>query len=332
MANDSSTFDLPAPMTVLSGMKLVSEEDSVKAAGLINNWLLARGGAGTPLLDQGWDGAAFTWAGAAQVGPTWRIPTVSGAHLTVDVTVNFTKTVGAGLLRVLSAVAGGAVAVAAPVGGPGEVTLTGLAVAPGFDDVSLEVTSAAGQITIHDVFVSTPYLADPLPAAAVDGATPMGIDSLDADAPHTARINKNWLTNLPILRQRPRVVACWSGLDPAVGQESLRTGMSYRVLTRTWQGSVAKGVTYQAHARVRNLTAGAQRLAWQAGPLGLATGDHLVTVGAGFDGWKITTIVLPDQVQVPGYPWEATSVGLDLVPGSGYETTCEVLAYTVWGE
>lgn len=331
MPNTSDTLSPPCPTVVLSGTKLVAEDDSVADAGLTNNWLLARGGAGNPLVEQGWEGTAFVWAGAAQVGPEWLIPGVSGAHTTVDVVVNFTKTVGAGTLRVLSAVAGGAVAAAAPVGGPGEVTLSGLTVDPDFDRVALEVTSAAGQITVHDAYVVAPYLANPLPAAAIDGASPMGVDCLAADFAHSARINADFLTNLPIIRQRRRVLACWSGLDPAIGQETLRTGVSWRVPVRTWHGSVAKGITYHARARVRNLTGSAQSLVWQVGPLWEFNGDNVVTVGAGFDGWKNTTLVLPDQTHLVGYPWEATGIGLDMGVGP-FPTTCEVKAFTVYGE
>lgn len=331
MANTSNTLDLPAPISVLAGTKLVALEDSVKASGLTNNWLMARGGAGTPLVDQGWEGVAHQWNGAAQVSATWRVPTVSGAHLTVDVVVRYTQAIGAGQIRVLSATAGGAVAAATVVGGPAELTLAGLAVAATYDDISLELTSAAGNLTIHDVMISAPYLANPLPASAIDGAEPMGVVTLGADLSHNARINKNLRTNLPILRQRPRVIACWSGLDPAVGQETLRSGMAHRTLTRTWESSVRRGITYNAHAYVRNLTAGAQRLVWQVGPLGLQTGDNVVAVAAGFTGWKTTTLALPDLPQVAGYPWEATSVGLDLGV-QGYPTTCEVLRYSIWGE
>lgn len=331
MANTSSTFDLPAPITVLAGTKLVAEEDSVEAMGLLNNWLMARGGAGTPLVDQGWDAAAHQWNGVAITSASWRVPTVSAAHLTVDVVVRYTQTVGAGQVRALSATAGGAVAAATVVGGPADLTLAGLAVAATYDDVSLELTSGAGNLTIHDVMISAPYLADPLPAAAIDGASPMGVVALSADRSHNARINRDGRTNAPILRQRPRVLACWSGLDPAVGQETLRSGMAHRTLVRTWEGSRRRGITYNAHAYVRNLTASAQRLVWHAGPLGAQDGRHVIAVGAGFTGWKTTTLTLPDEPQIRGYPWEATSVGLDLGI-DGYPTTCEVLRYSIWGE
>lgn len=331
MANTSATFDLPAPITVLAGTKLVSEEDSVEALGLLNNWLMARGGAGTPLVEQGWQGAAHQRNGAAITSASWRVPTVSGAHTKVDVVVRYTQTAVVGQIRVLSATAGGAVAAATVIGGPADLTLAGLAVAPSYDDVSLELTSVAGNLTIHDVMISAPYLADPLPAAAIDGASPMGAVALSADRSHNARINRDARVNAPVLRQRPRVLACWSGLDPAVGQETLRSGMAHRTLVRTWEGSRAYGITYNAHAYVRNVTGAAQRLVWHAGPLGAQNGNHVVVVGAGFTGWKTTTLTLPDLPQIQGYPWEATSVGLDLGI-DGYPTTCEVLRYTIWGE
>lgn len=328
MANTSSILAPPAPITVLSSTKLTGP-GSVQDAKYTSNWLIGRGGC-TPLVDQGWDGVAFTWAGAAQVGPTWWIPNVSGAHLTVDVVVRYTKTVGAGQIRALSVGAAAAVAAAAPVAAAAEVTLAGLTIAAGGDEVQLEVTSAAGSITIHDVYIEPPYLADPLPAAAVDGASPMGVGTGAADYPHTARDNADLLTNLPILRVRPRVIACWSGLDPAVGQETLRSGMRHRTLTRTWHGSVAQGVTYSARAYVRNTTGAAQRLIWQAGDLRWERPTWVVPVAAGFTGYKVTDIVLPDEILLPGYPWEACAVGLDTT--GAYATTCEVLRYTITGE
>lgn len=330
MANTSNSLQLPAPLTVLAGTRLIYGPDSVQAAAYCHNWLTARGGC-APMVDQGWQGSAWVWNGAAQVGPSWRIPTLTASHTTVDVVVQYTQAVAVGQIRALSATAGGAVAVATVVGGPFEVTLAGLAVASPYDDVSIELTSAGGNLVIHDAYIVPVVLANPLPAAAVDGVSPMGVAALAAEAPLTPRALRDMRVGLPLQRARPRVVMCWSGLDPAVGQETLRTGYRHRTLTRTWQGSVEKGITYNAHAYVRNATAGAQRLIWQVGALGWERADNIVAVAAGFTGWKTATITLRDEALVRGYPWEAVSVGLDMGVGA-YPTTCEVLRYTVWGE
>lgn len=339
MANTAS-HDPPDPARVLAGQVHKDDPDAAQSAAKFHNWLLANYRAVTVPLGC-WPDGAFSHTGANTLGPTWNIPVISDRHNAVTLTINYTLA-GAGSTVTFTAdsVSGGASVNSGALapGGPTETTLPSLTidVTGDHEDIELRVaTTAGGTVTVHSCRLDYTPLTSPLAAQTVSSAGPMGVNRNGADYPWTARHNFTLRDALPILRERPRVLWCWSGLG-SIGTADMQEHHSYRTVFRVWPGAEAQGIEVTARAYVNNSAGSAKSLYWQVGdPRGLTNQRFPVECAAAFTGYKELKFVVPEGAYLQGCPYAAAIVGLHVDTGGSAlvgESEVDVRRISVWTE
>lgn len=342
MANSQLLFP-PDPQLFAVGQILRSFP--VNRMAYTANWTLASGGCSASLhhylpdaYAPGWfqhTGAAQNVLSAPHLHPILSRghvqsrckarATVAGGGAGAAATLTFTSSVGAVVVGFLP---GG------PVDAESFLTVDSTLVR---EAITVEVETFDGAtVTVHGMEIQAATVVDPIPAGLDFGGrvAAFGVASITDNYPADARLNGQFRKAITHLRARRRTLWGWSGLDPALGDETMHP-RQYRGWTFLHQGALDRGVEYEAHFYARNATAFEQRIY-------LLTGDtrtwpnqlEPIAVPAATDGVVSRVFQLREERSLQGIAWPSASVGVQIAdpasPGHG-ETTAEILAVTVDG-
>lgn len=334
MANTANEFPLVPPAAYSPGLPLRATVDALTDHALSQNYLLRAGGVGE-LHQEGWPDGHFTHTGAATDLFWYRLPALSAAHLGLVSTFYVTLDVGTATITLTSSGTADTVAIAVAPGALQEVVGAALDVTSPYDDITINVaTTGGGVLTIWDMDDVPVALAHPLPAAAVGGGAPIGINRVASDLPFDAALATDLRANSEELAKRRRPIWIKGGLAASVGQAGLHSPLFSRSWFRVWRGSQAEVRTLNAHAYVDNTTGADQILYWQIGDLrGVPSRRFPVPVADAFTGWKVAEIPLEEGDFLSGYPRPAAVVGIARdVLANGGRTVIDVQRVAVWEE
>lgn len=157
---------------------------------------------------------------------TWRVPLLTNVHTRLVIVIRAGAGGGTGTGNVRFTSAGSGATYIFTVGATGfyftpfPTGLTTAAIAAtDYDEITMSFAASTGNEIIVDTVSIAPDIlaAATLPAALIDGAEPFGIGTcFDPDYPLPASMGKRMITALEALKQRPRMLFCWSGLSAAV--------------------------------------------------------------------------------------------------------------------
>ncbi|RTL21345.1 MAG: hypothetical protein EKK55_16390 [Rhodocyclaceae bacterium] len=320
-------------------------------------------------MSQEWADGQCSWANTAPVGPDaaatgvaqWRIAQVSPAHETLIVSTlcsqsNNPAEVGT---KATFTVNGDSGDISPDFGASTYKHLEldfGQPMA-GYADLTLDLTSPNGSITLDDItarFKRLPSALDNGPAGGVVGAySPMGQAAVVADKPLPARRGRKIIHNAGVLLDYPRGIFCWSALrgiqdwSNAAGAEDYARNFPRRSMVIVRPRLLAQGGVYTVWVRVVPDATDTTEVHVFAGELGgfgpraVAWGPSRASITVNADAgqvpvWQSTTITLPETRQA-ALPWPNAVIGFHpgpaAAPGDGFlgYTSAQVIGVSIWG-
>lgn len=286
---------LPDPNATSAGLGVTSETPA--RIGNLSNWLMAEAGAEEAIISQSWEDDICSWNGAVTQVCLWRIPTLSDAHLNLDIQILAKASAGLGTVHITSSLGGGSVSTAIPNMASTwyEMSInTGAIGAASYNDLGMSLAVTGGDVVVLCVVIRYRGLPSPLPAGLITlpyqstQMTPMGATSLPPDRPLTASRGHELCDTLGGIAKRPRVLNSWSGLSN-IQPYKARAGahwmwdqsVSEWHRCHSWGEARAEDVFFVLHAYT-NETIGADRIVkWAEG--------QITTVLNGTSGWITLT-------------------------------------------
>lgn len=341
MANSYSTpITPPNPLEAGAGRRI--ESSWTTKAGDTLNRLLAQYGAGQLVISQGFEDDLCRWNGAALDVAEWAIPKLTDRHATLDIIIYAESITAVGTVEFISANTAAVATINPAVGAPAIYTTT-LNVGPPaaiVDYITMRLTGASSNdVKVYAVAAAYQPLANPLVAQLIDGAEPFGINSMGPDHCLDAALAQQMREATRLVRERPRSLQAWSGLQGLSGYsgaDSTMTTRAYLQLARAWPGAAGAGITYTLTAKVLP-DAGADTYIYYAvrGPAEAwptSMNPIKVPMGGGPAYWVATQFTLPEEYVTARYRYPTCIVGADTRTLTEVgRTTANVLALSSWG-
>lgn len=347
MANSFSTpIRPPNPLAAAAG-QVIGEGWAIDLGDTYNR-TLAEVGCG-PVVAQSWAGNLCRWDGALTAVGVWRIPTISGAHNLVHVEIYAKSTAAVGEVEVSPSTTADVVAFAPAVGALPDFYSDTLDIgdpAAGYADLTLWLgNSSGGETQVDAILITHLALTSPMAAGLVGDAEPVGVAYLGSDRALDASIGQQIRSGTLEVLARRRVLLNWTalaGISALSGAED-RAPDEYplRHLVSVHPGALVQGVEYTVWVRARPDTAEDTWVivhaadpddAWRAAGRRL----RIPADAAAAVSWWSTTIVLREDVYIPGHAWPVLYVGIEadhsIANAAHGRSTAEILGIVIWGE
>lgn len=344
MANEYETPPRPPnPLLATSGRRITSRLFTDLCDGY--NRALAEVGAAN-IVDQAWQDDLCRWSGAVKPVGQWRIPSISDRHTTAQVELWAESITEAGVVEVESAETSDVAIFNPAAGGPALYSApldVGVPEA-GYGDLIFRLgNTSGGEVRVHAVVVRYLPLASPLGAQLISGAEPIGITGQGEDRPLPAATGQIIREGLEVVRRRPRVLLCWTGLsgleEHSGASERLPHMYPLQHLVRVHPGALDAGVRYTAWVRARRqekksfirVQALADRQAWTR-----TINEIEVPAGEGV-AWFDIEFELPEGGRLRGYRNPVAAVGVEAWVGDPLRvpmgrSSAPILSASIWGE
>jgi len=267
------------PFVYVSGKEISNNADALVNLGKMQNYLHANYGAGVMIEQKFDEGILYYNSSTPKIACYWRIPTISTAHRSFQITVNAQAHTGLNYVYVIIT-SGASTATLTLNLTPsttayyqGSITFASIANSTSFMLVQMTVQ---GHLQVNSICVEA------LPLSSVsDGAVyqpngsdyfyPIGDDSFISDKPLSSAKGRQLLSNLRLLQKRPRMLFCASAIDVNADGGTTNTfnggsihpqkTFSYQDLIAMtpnlpqWEGAVTLGLKLNIHLYVINPTA-----------------------------------------------------------------------------
>ena len=267
------------PFLYVSGKEISNDADALVNLGKMQNYLHANYGAGVMIEQKFDEGILYYNSSTPKIACYWRIPTISTAHRSFQITVNAQAHTGLNYVYVIIT-SGASTATLTLNLTPsttayyqGSITFASIANSTSFMLVQMTVQ---GHLQVNSICVEA------LPLSSVsDGAVyqpngsdyfyPIGDDSFISDKPLSSAKGRQLLSNLRLLQKRPRMLFCASAIDVNADGGTTNTfnggsihpqkTFSYQDLIAMtpnlpqWEGAVTLGLKLNIHLYVINPTA-----------------------------------------------------------------------------
>jgi hypothetical protein len=267
------------PFVYVSGKDISNDADALVNLGKMQNYLHANYGAGVMIEQKFDEGILFYNSLSPKIACYWRIPTISTAHKSFQITVNAQAHTGLNYVYVII------------TSGASTATLT-LNLTPSttayyqgsitFASISNSTSFMLVQMTVQGHLQINSICVEALPLSSVsDGAVyqpngsdyfyPIGDDAFISDKPLSSAKGRQLLSNLRLLQKRPRMLFCASAIDVNADGGTTNTfnggsihpqkTFSYQDLIAMtpnlpqWEGAVTLGLKLNVHLYVINPTA-----------------------------------------------------------------------------
>lgn len=352
MANSfSSPPALPDQTLVLPGetLRATTFDNIVETL----NWSHGEGPT-SPLLSQEWADDQCSWSGVSDVPNVaiWRIPKVSPAHQTLRVEFRASRSDAGGVASsVTFNCLGDTVATVPAVGAYTRysVDLVFDNPANGYGDLSLDLSSTVGSVTLRDVTAYFAPLTSALDAGPADGEdeadayVPMGQGVAANDQSLPAVRGRRILENVGKLVEYPRSVFCWASLrgiqawSPAAVAPDQMPELPHRAIVRVYPRHLAQGGVYTIHARVLPDTVATTRVLIHAGGIeGFFPGGwgppaceiEVPPADPASPIWVTGTMRIPESRFIGEIPWLTAAIGA--WPGEP-RADAAILSLSGWG-
>ena len=267
------------PFLYVSGKEISNDADALVNLGKMQNYLHANYGAGVMIEQKFDEGILYYNSSTPKIACYWRIPTISTAHKSFQITVNAQAHTGLNYVYVIIT-SGASTATLTLNLTPsttayyqGSITFASIANSTSFMLVQMTVQ---GHLQVNSICVEA------LPLSSVsDGAVyqpngsdyfyPIGDDAFISDKPLSSAKGRQLLSNLRLLQKRPRMLFCASAIDVNADGGTTNTfnggsihpqkTFSYQDLIAMtpnlpqWEGAVTLGLKLNIHLYVINPTA-----------------------------------------------------------------------------
>jgi len=267
------------PFLYVSGKEISNDADALVNLGKMQNYLHANYGAGVMIEQKFDEGILYYNSSTPKIACYWRIPTISTAHRSFQITVNAQAHTGLNYVYVIIT-SGASTATLTLNLTPsttayyqGSITFASIANSTSFMLVQMTVQ---GHLQVNSICVEA------LPLSSVsDGAVyqpngsdyfyPIGDDAFISDKPLSSAKGRQLLSNLRLLQKRPRMLFCASAIDVNADGGTTNTfnggsihpqkTFSYQDLIAMtpnlpqWEGAVTLGLKLNIHLYVINPTA-----------------------------------------------------------------------------
>lgn len=267
------------PFVYVSGKEISNDADALVNLGKMQNYLHANYGAGVMIEQKFDEGILYYNSSTPKIACYWRIPTISTAHRSFQITVNAQAHTGLNYVYVIIT-SGASTATLTLNLTPsttayyqGSITFASIANSTSFMLVQMTVQ---GHLQVNSICVEA------LPLSSVsDGAVyqpngsdyfyPIGDDAFISDKPLSSAKGRQLLSNLRLLQKRPRMLFCASAIDVNADGGTTNTfnggsihpqkTFSYQDLIAMtpnlpqWEGAVTLGLKLNIHLYVINPTA-----------------------------------------------------------------------------
>ena len=267
------------PFVYVSGKEISNNADALVNLGKMQNYLHANYGAGVMIEQKFDEGILFYNSSTPKIACYWRMPVISTAHKSFQITVNAQAHTGLNYVYVIIT-SGASTATLTLNLTPsttayyqGSITFASIANSTSFMLVQMTVQ---GHLQVNSICVEA------LPLSSVsDGAVyqpngsdyfyPIGDDAFISDKPLSSAKGRQLLSNLRLLQKRPRMLFCASAIDVNADGGTTNTfnggsihpqkTFSYQDLIAMtpnlpqWEGAVTLGLKLNIHLYVINPTA-----------------------------------------------------------------------------
>jgi hypothetical protein len=267
------------PFVYVSGKEISNDADALVNLGKMQNYLHANYGAGVMIEQKFDEGILFYNSSTPKIACYWRMPVISTAHKSFQITVNAQAHTGLNYVYVII------------TSGASTATLT-FNLTPSttayyqgsitFASISNSTSFMLVQMTVQGHLQVNSICVEALPLSSVsDGAVyqpngsdyfyPIGDDAFISDKPLSSAKGRQLLSNLRLLQKRPRMLFCASAIDVNADGGTTNTfnggsihpqkTFSYQDLIAMtpnlpqWEGAVTLGLKLNIHLYVINPTA-----------------------------------------------------------------------------
>jgi hypothetical protein len=243
-------IDALDPFVYVSGKEISNDADTLVNLGKMQNYLHAHYGAGVMIEQKFDDGVFYYNSGSPKIACYWRIPVISTAHKSFQITVNAQASTG--LNYVYITITSGATTATLTL----NLTASTTAYYQGsitFASISNATSFMLVQMTVQGHLQVNSICVEALPLSSVsDGAVyqpngadyfyPIGDDAFISDKPLSSAKGRQLLSNLRLLQKRPRMLFTASAIDVNADggtTNSFNTGSIHPQKTFSYQDLIA---------------------------------------------------------------------------------------------